>query len=52
MPKYTVVFTSYGYVHVEADNEDLAIDLAHEKSTWDHFETPEYTRIEEDKDGL
>jgi hypothetical protein len=47
MPKYTVVFVSYGYVSVDADNQDDAINKAHEESTWDNFETPEYIRVEE-----
>jgi hypothetical protein len=47
MPNYTVVFVSYGYVDVEADNQDDAIVKAHEESTWDHFDTPEYIRVEE-----
>lgn len=51
MPKYTVVFVSYGYVYVEADNKDKAIEIAHEESTWDHFETPEYIRVEENKNA-
>lgn len=51
MPKYTVVFVSYGYVEVEADNKDKAIDIAYQESTWDHFETPEYVRIEEMEDA-
>jgi hypothetical protein len=50
MPKYCVVFVSYGYVYVDAENEDLAIDKAHEESTWDHFEQPEYVRIKEAND--
>jgi hypothetical protein len=51
MPNYTVVFVSYGYVNVEADNQDDAIAKAHEESTWDHFDTPEYIRVEENADA-
>lgn len=49
MPKYTVVFVSYGYVDVETDNEDKAIEIAYATSTWDHFETPEHIRVFEVK---
>lgn len=52
MPNYTVVFVSYGYVDVEADNQDDAIVKAHEESTWDHFDTPEYIRVEENANEL
>lgn len=51
MQRYTVVFVSYGYVEVEAEDRDEAIDKAFELSTWDHFETPEYVRIEENTDA-
>jgi hypothetical protein len=47
MPNYTVVFVSYGYVNVEADNQDDAITKAYVKSTWDHFDIPEHIRVEE-----
>jgi len=51
MPNYTVVFVSYGYVDVEADNQDDAIVKAHEESTWDHFDIPEHIRVEEKEDA-
>jgi hypothetical protein len=51
MPNYTVVFVSYGYVTVDAENQDDAIMKAHEESTWDHFDTPEYIRVEENEDA-
>jgi hypothetical protein len=49
MPKkaYEVVFVSYGYVMVEADDEDQAIDLAYEQCNWDQFDIPEHIRVEE-----
>jgi hypothetical protein len=51
MPKYTVVFVSYGYVEVDAKDQYSAISKAYEQSTWDHFETPEYVRVEEMQDA-
>jgi len=51
MNKYTVVFVSYGYVEVEANSKDDAIDKAYLQSTWDDFETPEYVRIEENENA-
>ena len=51
MPKYTVVFVSYGYVEVDAKDQDSAISKAYEQSTWDHFESPEYVRVEEMQDA-
>ena len=51
MASYTVVFCSYGYVTVEAEDEDKAISKAYQESTWDHFETPEYIRVEENEDA-
>ena len=51
MPNYTVVFVSYGYVNVEADNQDDAITKAYVESTWDHFDIPEYIRVEEKEDA-
>lgn len=48
MKKYTVVFVSYGYVEVESEDQDKAIDKAYEQSTWDHFDVPEYLRVEEE----
>lgn len=51
MKEYTVVFVSYGYVRVEAESQDQAIALAYEQSTWDHFDSPEYVRVEENQDA-
>ena len=51
MHKYCVVFSSYGYVEVNAVSEDDAIEKAYEVSTWDHFETPEYVRVEQLEEG-
>ena len=44
---YEVAFVSYGYVVVEAEDEDKAIDLAYEQCNWDHFDNPEHCRVEE-----
>ena len=40
-------FNWCGYVEVDAKDQDSAISKAYEQSTWDHFETPEYVRVEE-----
>ena len=48
---YEVVFVSYGYVMVEADDEDQAIDLAYEQCNWDQFDIPEHIRVEELQDA-
>ena len=51
MTNYTVVFVSYGYVTVDADDQDDAIKKAYEQSTWDHFDVPEHIRVEENQDA-
>lgn len=49
MPKlknYEVVFVSYGYITVEAEDEDQAIDEAYSICNWDQFDIPEHIRVE------
>ena len=46
MPKYCVVFCSYGYTYVDAVSEEEAIDNAEQNWSWNDFESPEYRRVE------
>ena len=43
--KYTIAVTSYGFITIEADNEDEAIEIAMELAT-DDFEWTDFGEAE------